>query len=437
MFCLVVMLGMLPVVSFGQNVIYELDNQKSKISIVRYYQNDVDITYSRHGTTVNCFNYVDRANLLYYRADIDLDMNVTDFQIHNDIVFFCGTYRNGVIIGWFKIYSLFFSGGVVNYSTFPTGMTIPFPPYGHDDILSLNRIKVYENGGYIHLFLIGEGQNNHGSANNPHSALIDAWTNDLSSWNFKYTMDYNDEHTYDDLTVTSNYLVVTAHNIGAINPMAPNILYYSLPTAANSIFSTSPVYAPTYWTEYAFISCTDRVLITDMGVDKFATVCSALYMETVPVMVVTYYHNPLTWPIDRYIYTPHSQLNYKEVVYNRQNASLYMLNTKELAKLSSPFTNLDIYTANGPYEWMSIDTLDRNGDAVVSGLEPPDGDSKKLWRFDESIVNECISLAPWNISNEIEYRGDSPKTQYVNDDYMWSSYIAPTVTRDVLKEVCK
>ena len=76
MFCLAVMLGMLPVVSFGQNVIYELDNQKSDFSIVRYYQNDVDITYSRHGTTVNCFNYVDRANLLYYRADIDLGINM-------------------------------------------------------------------------------------------------------------------------------------------------------------------------------------------------------------------------------------------------------------------------------------------------------------------------------------------------------------------------
>ncbi len=439
--CLAAMLVVLPVFSIGQNTIYELGNMNSKFSIVRHYQNDIDITYGRYGNSDNCFNYIDRANLAYFRADIDFDINVTDFQIHSDRVFFCGSYRNSVIIGWFKIYDLFFGGGVVNYAQFPI-ITQTYPiPNGTDMFSSLRKIKVYENNGNIHLFLIGEGQNSSGNVKGPHSLLVDAWTSNLSTWDFMYTMDYSDEHTYDDLTVTSNYLVVAAHNIGAINPMAPNILYYALPSPPyNSIFATSipgTVYTPTYWTGYAFIKCTDRLLITDISGDYFVTVCPALYRESVPVMVVTYYQDPLSWPIDRYIYSPHSSYSYSEIAYNRQKKSLYMLNPRELAKLGSTFANLDIYTTNSPYNWLSIDTLDINGDAVVSGFDPYDGYTKKLWQFNESIADECVGVSPWNISNEIEYRGESPKLQYIFGSSMNESYIVPEVRREVLIEICK
>ena len=437
-FCLAAMLIAMPVFSIGQNAIYELDNQSSKFSIVRHYQNDIDITYSRYGSSENCFNYIDRANLAYFRADIDLDINVTDFQIHNDRVFFCGSYRNSVIIGWFKIYDLFFGGGVVNYAQFPI-ITQTYPiPNGTDMFSSLSKIKVYESNGDIHLFLIGEGQNSYGNAKGPHSLLVDAWTSNLSLWNFRYTMDYFDEHTYDDLTVTSNYLVVAAHNIGTINPMAPNILYYSLPSTPGSIFGlSSSINTPTFWTEYAFIQCTDKMLITDMGGNYFVTVCPALYRESTPVMVVTYYQDPLSWPIDRFIYSPHSTVNYSEIAYNRHKKNLYMLNPKELAKLGSPFTNLDIYTANGSYNWLSIDTLDINGNAVVSGFDPRDNESKKLWQFNENLVDDCVNVSPWNISNEIEYRGESPKLQYIFGNSMNESYVVPEVRREVLIEICK
>ena len=44
-----------------------------------------------------------------------------------------------------------------------------------------------------------------------------------------------------------------------------------------------------------------------------------------------------------------------------------------------------------------------------------------------SIGQECASVSPWNIYNEIEHKGEGPKTQYVNSESLRTSYVNPIV----------
>lgn len=432
LFCFVLGLVLSPHNVVGQNVIYDLAPQTSEFSIVRHYHDDIDITYSCYLLDDNCFNYIDRYNNVYYKADLDLNLRVSDFRIYNDFVYFCGSYLDKEIIGWFKIPTMFFSGGAINYAIFPTGMPAYPESYGIDDIVTLDKIKVFERNGDLHLVILGTGQHYYNNTYSWHSALVDVWTNDMAIWNFKYTMDYFDTNSYDDLTVTDNYVVVSGRFLNLNNHLATCVYYYMLPTIPGysifDVFSLSnPRYMPRQWTNPSIVWTTNRIRIADMGADSFATVCYAYDHDNNPVVAVTYYQYPVSSPFARYMFTPYTTLQYWDVVYNRHKGSLYMQGAFELARLGQPFSNLEIYKTPDQIKWVSIDTLDARGNAVLSGSTQGTVNSKMLWKFEENPDN-CVELSTWDIWKVGDDRISDSKEQYVYGRNMSITNLYPIVT---------
>ena len=295
------------------------------------------------------------------------------------------------------------------------------------------------------MVMIGEGYNIYNNVTNWHYAIIDVWTSNHSIVEIEYTLDYFDEYRYDDLTVTENYVVLVAHHIGtSFDYLAPIVFYYSLPTASHrgilsQISTSNPINATAYFTEPDFISYNNgAMMITDMGGDKFVTVFDALYMNSQRLTIVTYYSDPLTWPVARYAYTPTTQYSYKEITYNRQKGSLYLLKSDQptmIERLGTPFAYLDVYKTDSKYLWMSLDTLDNAGNAILSGTEPNAGATKKILRFEES-TNNCVGLYNWNIWTELEYRGRHYPVQYYSYKRFESVSILPSTTTNPFVIIC-
>ena len=260
------------------------------------------------------------------------------------------------------------------------------------------------------------------------------------SYYLKYTMDYFDTNSYDDLTVTDNYVVVSGRFLNLHNHMATCVYYYLLPSnSGNSIFDvlsmSNPRYVPRHWTNPALFWSNERILITDMAADSFATVCYAYDRDNNPVVAVTYYHDPVSLPIARYFFTPYTTLQYRDVVYNRQTESLYMLGSFELARLGYPFSNLDIYKTFDDIKWMSLDTLDNRGNSVISGSFYSTTSMKTLWKFEENPDN-CVTLSTVEIWKDEDDRISDSKKQFVYNGFLSVSSLSPIVTSHVMRIKC-
>ena len=435
-----------PMWTDAQNTIYDLSPQTSEYSIIRHYKDKVDITFNLYLCEENDFNYIDRQTNTEYKASLPCGFNVSDFRIHNKYVYFCGQYESDVIVGWFDIDSVFFHGGSIHLAYMPVTSNNAPDLNATDRLTMLSKMKVYERNGEIHMVMIGEGCHIYNNYLYGHSAIVDAWTSNHSTVRMEYTMDYFDEYRYDDLAVTENYVVLVAHHIGtSFDYLAPNVFYYSLPTTPNiGIFSqvslSNPINAICYFTEPDFISYNNgAMMITDMGGDKFVTVFDALYRNSDRNIIVTYYNDPLSWPVARYAFKPTTQYSYKEITYNKQMKSLYMMKrdgTCVIERLGPPFNNLDVYKTVDTYVWMSIDTLDNSGNAIVSGTEPLGIATKKILRFEEQVTNECVGLYVWEIREEEEYRGHHYPVQYYYRNGVGSILVQPNITITRINIIC-
>ena len=445
-----------PNVSVGQSIIYSLSPQQSEFSIVRHYKEEIDITYSWYLSDVNCFCYIDRLNNVYYKADVDLNLKDYDCRIYNDYVYFCGLYGSTSAIGWFKISGLFFQGSGLNIVSMPINIsTYPYAS-GNDISITGRRLKVFEKNGDLHLVMVGSGEHivydekaidtADRISYNTYSAIIDIWTNNYSQWDMRYTMDYSDLMSYDDIAVTENYVVVTAHFTNPYNNyLSPHVLYYPLPTiSGQSIFGLftlpGPIYASGYFTEYDFIHCQagTPLLISEIGGDKFVTACDAVILNSYPSTVVTYYQDPISWPTARYLYDPQTPGIYSEIRYNLQNDFLYLFRRSDyIERIGAPFYFANIYKVvnNLFYSGQSMDVLDRGGSVILSSTNM--SGIKTLWKFDESNPNACVTETDVPVETKNEVRGGCPKEQYVNKAFYYSDWLRADVTTNGIRIVCE
>lgn len=455
---LVFAMAIVPNTAKGQNVIYDFAPQTSEFSVIRHYKNDIDITYSWYLSDENCFCYVDRQNNVYYKADVGLNLKVTDFRIYNNQVFFCGIYGNSSAIGWFDIVGLFFGGDDINIVSMPVNLHIEDSICsGYDVEVRGSRLKVFEKNNALHIVMVGWGQHVAGSKDDVpdvqgrpyaynYSAIIDMWTSDYFQWNMRYTMDYEDDVSYDDIAVTKNYVVVTSHFKNPNhNYLGPQILYYPLPTSiGQSIFdpisSNSSINVPGYSTDYNFIHCQygSPLLIAEMVGDTFATVCDAVIMNIHPATVVTYYKDPVSSPIMRLVYNPNiAEMTYSEVRYNEIDRFLYLFrfHTRILERVGPPFSNAILYKAAETfYCGMSMDVMEKKGAAVVTASSL--SAIKELWRFDAGAPGECMTSVTVSLKTEEEVRYGTSKLQYIYGNQYGTRVLPVDVSEQEMNIIC-
>ena len=411
--CILLLGFMFPNVSNGQNVIYDLAPIQSEYSLIRHYKDYVDITFSFYTCDEKGFYYIDRQNNITYRANLPCQFDVYDFRILGDNVYFCGWKNEKIIIGWFVINDVFFLNGDINLYIFQP--TLAQFDRGWDSFESFRRLKVFERNGETHLVMVGNGIHVVNNTYSGGSVIVDAWTSNHTSWQFNYTMDYGGILNYEDIAITDKYVVISAID----DSWQPNILYYLMPAMAGmSIFdaySPNPITTPRYITDHNVLMCNYDWLVTEMINDEFVTVCKGILGDGTQATVVTYYQDPVTWPLARYAYVPPTlpSCSYNEICYNRRNKKLYMpkYHADYIESFGAPFTQVDMYQIASNYMVMSLDTLDINGNAVISATEIGGPSTKKIWVLDENNTENCVNVNNLETWGEEDVRWSQPMEQ--------------------------
>lgn len=150
-------------------------------------------------------------------------IRITDFEIFNDIVYFCG-YKDSTsriaMMGYFPLAT--FPNSTVKYNTLP-------------DVWSFNKMDVFSAEGQVHVVMTAKQAY---SGINPlfffNYTIVDARENSDGSWLF-YVLDNNDPIlTFDDVAVTDSHVVFTARSIRDDNNLkafnTTEIWYFNKPT---------------------------------------------------------------------------------------------------------------------------------------------------------------------------------------------------------------
>ena len=127
----------------GQSTVHEIMYLASNNSLVREYNRKVDIIYNDNGT--RAFLNVDKGSMNVIEAQIPNLQSVSDMEIVDSVLYFCGVYAGVPVIGRFNINSFFFGGGsveVVSVAGVVSGR------------ISLNKLEVYfRSNKDVHVFV--------------------------------------------------------------------------------------------------------------------------------------------------------------------------------------------------------------------------------------------------------------------------------------------
>lgn len=183
----------------AQEYIKEISQQESRYSIVREYKSDVRIVYNKESYTYfgGEFLMITESGVTTQLIALGDDISISDFEILNDTVYFCGIgylgYTRG-IVGYFSL------------SPFPSTMVDIIFTEDYEQFIRLEAFRS-KYGGQLHLALTGKLRGGG-------CCLVDV-PNPTSGTpcHFYHTLlhDYN-YNAVDDVAVTDNYIVATLRN---------------------------------------------------------------------------------------------------------------------------------------------------------------------------------------------------------------------------------
>lgn len=163
-------------------------------------------------------------------------LEVHDFEIYQDVMYFCGKYPNGGtpygLVGFVNVPELFNSNGPYNLSIVDY-LTFDYEPT-NAHMTSCNRMDVFEDDiGIVHMAIVGEIAHTYdlGTSN---STFADIWF-DGSDWMGSVMYHKDDLYKATDITCTDDAVVVSAYDE---NHKGPVILVYK----KIERFPTVPVY---------------------------------------------------------------------------------------------------------------------------------------------------------------------------------------------------
>lgn len=325
-------MSLFPTIASGQDAIYEIGVPATKKTIVREMKENVAIVYSYDGTD-GWFSYVDMNTPDCYSAKIP-GLEVNDFEIYKDTVYFCGKGGGVAVAGYFDINATFFMGAPAQYAFMPSSIYCqidnPFPNY--EDIIDLRKIVVMNNpGGQPHMLMIGEATCTH-SVNLVNRCIVDVYY-DGSDWEIAMTQEHESILYFDDIAVTDNYVIAAGHK----HPQDGEYLT-SFPRPTNPIVSifygcigssgTMPwhVYSAGGMSCYTTAWDEDHLVAHITG-DIFATICHGGYSGSLPNnlggTVLSLYNTAST--VYNRGYVSDSSANYKDLRFNKYTNSLYLL----------------------------------------------------------------------------------------------------------------
>lgn len=345
---------LMPIISLmAQTEIYEVTNIATpKASIIKDWQNQKQIAYiesSAHG-----FMIVDLNNTNLLLADLPNSIEVSDFEIYKQWVFFCGrnTSSNVGMFGYFDINDLFYGGGSYHYFDLNSSSSYP--------LLRTLKMDLFPVSDGIHLILAGETYCSTCQVLNVRS-FVDVpfkLSTMIPSGSIKGITELSGIEYYDDVVITDNYVVSIGHKHQSEG------IYFRLfnkpTTIATDIFSVSTLWHNIHAEYYA----TELVLGTHLFGDVFATVSHArVYPEwgtqitlfSGSTLVSKFFINQLSTSVG-----PKWKL--KDIKYNPTDKQLYVLEDMNYPystiNLNSVIVKFDPFSAPTTFEGHFVSNID-------------------------------------------------------------------------------
>lgn len=345
---------LMPIISLmAQTEIYEVTNIATpKASIIKDWQNQKQIAYIE--SSVHGFSIVDLNNTNLLLADLPNSIEVNDFEIYKQWVFFCGcnASSNVGIIGYFDINDLFYGGGSYHYFDLYSSSSYP--------LLRALKMDLFPVSDGLHLILAGE---TYCSTCQTHKvrSFVDVPFN-LSSMTpsstFQGITELSGIEYYDDVVITDNYVVSIGHKHQSDG------IYFRLFNKPTTI-TTDIFLVSTLWnTLYGESSAAELVLGTHLFGDVFATVSHAqVYPEwgtqitlfSGSTLVSKFFINQLSSSIG-----PNWKL--KDIKYDPVEKQLYVLEDMDYpfgtTNLNSVIVKFDPFSAPTTFEGHFVSHID-------------------------------------------------------------------------------
>ncbi len=413
--------------AISQNATYTIPFN-TKESIIREYQENVFIVYNSDGVD-RTVNYVDLNSLVTVSAQLPT-VDISDFELYDGYVYFCGVAYNMPIAGLFDVVDLFFNGSPIEYITLTNTLSCNRYPGETDAVLSLRKIEVMPVPvGNPHLVMVGEANctNIHDSINR---CIVDLYY-DGTNWISAVAQAHDGIMYYDDLTVTDNYVVCVGHKHWAEGEYV--VPYYRPTLGVDNIFAQTEIISPTVpLVPYNFMvnnylsggvwtyspATNEEFLIEHLGGDKFATICHGTSSEYTGIRegTVLNLYAPTFTVVKRYM-IPEYSTDYPELKFFKPTESLYLLPGNSSTCPDSyieyflDVTTLSVWAANKHTDntlvGFSLSSLDAAplsfgaglGQSCLSG-DP--GNMLHVWRQWPSYNEVCskiTELSPFEINN--------------------------------------
>lgn len=172
---------------------YDVDN-----SIVRWYGDNLCVLYTHSASNGNFFHLVN--TVTGFARTMEVDHEVYDMEILDDTLYYCGSYLSPYsVLNTFAIQDMFNSSVTIRWFRFPSLYNV-----------KPRRLEVFRASGGVHAVVVGDYTAPSSTCTN--TFLADLWrgASYMSTWYGRYFMT-DDKECYDDIAVTDNYVVASAH----------------------------------------------------------------------------------------------------------------------------------------------------------------------------------------------------------------------------------
>ncbi len=367
--------------SEAQSALYSINDIYTTNSLIREFQPGIDIVYNDKGK--QSFLYVDRLGGMVYEAPSPYQIEVTDMEIYEENLYFCGrllTATNINFVGFFEINDLFFGSQQVTILPIPYNPidTVNSVPLQGEFVLS--KIEVYKvprsSSDETHIYMIGDVSFN-SSATTDYSCILDM-KNSGPSWSYDLVYEPDRVYYFNDLTVTDSFLVVVGNKHGGTGEYMHG---YSLPLPGDPTTFDNTLYAggPStgfiqYWFTNAFeYHPISKPLIETLTGNAFATACYGKWQDN-PGVIVTWYSTYGSIVYRYFVPNVTMTSEFKDLKYNPATDNLFLMPDHFNSGTTNAFYGFGLAAGTCNTYWPLLDelhSLDRvvdNIDVVASGM---------------------------------------------------------------------
>ena len=296
------------------SVVLNTNGLPNQNALIRTWVDNYSIGYVDGGRMQQGYFFVEDIASRHLRVVPLLpDVEVHDFEVLDDKVFFCGEH-NGLyigVVGWFDINNVFYMSGSIQYGGFPSASRMT----------SLSRLDVYYFNGIYHMALIGEMQIPGGTSVTTVCDVYDS----AGVWKANYLNNAAGLISYTDIAVDGNHVVAAAKksysddNLVSIYKISSNFLSTPIPLVSKYILNgDTPL---------------DDILVEAVGSDMFVlayyydslsyagTEYAVFSVDAVTDMVSPLYY----WQIEHGASTMYSGWKLRELKYDPVAQNLLLL----------------------------------------------------------------------------------------------------------------